>query len=707
MVCNGLQAFIHLLEKEGELIRVREFVNPILEITEITDRISKLPDGGKALLFENTGTPFPLLINALGSEKRMAMAFGRDNPDSIRDEITTLFHKLTTPKESVWEKLKMLPELKEVSSWMPERGRGRGIGIGTGRGRGTCQEVMMSEPDLFRLPILKCWPADGGRFITLPAVHTIHPETGSPNVGMYRMQVFDKNLTGMHWHRHKTGAAHFTKYKSLGRKMPVTVTLGGDPACMYAATAPMPENMDEYLLAGFLRKKPVQLVKCLTNDLYVPEDVDFVIEGYVDPEEELILEGPFGDHTGFYSLADYYPKFHVTCITHRKNAVYPATIVGIPPMEDAWIGKATERIFLSPIRLTMIPELTDMDLPFPGVAHNISIVKINKTYPGQAVKVMNSLWGAGQMMFNKILVVVDDKAEAEAWGMEHGAWGMEQGAWGREHGAGSTGRGAQGTEKSQITNHKSQIPDSSRQSPVTSSQQPAANIDIHNYEVIAKLFTDNFDPSYSLHFSKGPLDILDHSSQKYAFGSKLGIDLTRPFPEEIPQQSGMVVIPGNEADWDALPFVTRSKSLIPGLNVPVLSLAVKKDDFFRKKALEVELSCIPEISRFKAIVLFDERVDLNDLFSLVWLLGGNLEPDRDISIIDTAGGGKIVLVDATIKTLQHDRFTRDWPNIVTMDDQTMAAIDKKWPELGLGEFLPSPSLKYRSLLKGNGAIRES
>ncbi len=353
----GLKSFLIKLEEAGELVRVKQFVRPELEITEITDRISKQPGGGKAILFENTGTNFPVLINALGSEKRIALAFGRNSIFDLEKEIEKLFLDLMQPKENLWDKLKLLPKLKEVSEWMPKKLKRKG----------KCQEVVMKEPNLSLLPVLTCWPADGGPFVTLPGVHTVDPETGAPNVGMYRMQVLDKSTTGMHWHKHKTGANHFEKYKKLGKKMPVSVSLGGDLAYTYAATAPMPENMDEYLLAGFLRKKNVKLVKCLTNDLYVPEDSDFVAEGYVDPAEELVWEGPFGDHTGFYSLADWYPKFHVTCITHRKDAVYPATIVGVPPMEDAYIGLATERIFLSPIRFAMIPELKDMWFcPWPG-----------------------------------------------------------------------------------------------------------------------------------------------------------------------------------------------------------------------------------------------------------------------------------------------------------------------------------------------------
>ena len=384
MSYKSLSHFISLLDSAGELTRISEFVSPRLVVSEIADRFIK--HKGNALLFENTGTAFPLLINAFGSEKRMCMALGVTRLDEIGDNINQLLQNLLGPKESFLDKLKILPSLNEMASFMPKR---------IGR-KGDCQEVIMPNPDLGKLPVLTCWPADGGPFITLPVVHTKDALTGIRNIGMYRMQVLGPSTTGMHWHLHKGAAQQFRKYKELGQKMPVSVTLGGDPAYTYVATAPLPENMDEYLLAGFLRKKKVELVKCLTNDLEVPEDVDFVIEGFVDPNEDLVLEGPFGDHTGFYSLADYYPRFHVTCITHRRNAVYPATIVGIPPMEDEWLGKATERIFLVPIKATVVPELTEMNMPVEGVFHNIALAAIEKTYPGQGLKVMNSLWGAGQ-----------------------------------------------------------------------------------------------------------------------------------------------------------------------------------------------------------------------------------------------------------------------------------------------------------------------
>ncbi|HXB09085.1 MAG TPA: menaquinone biosynthesis decarboxylase, partial [Puia sp.] len=399
MAYRNQQEFIQVLEKAGELVRIRGFVDPRLEIAEITDRVSKSGNGGKALLFENTGTDFPVLMNAYGSEKRMCLALGVQHLDDVTREIENLFKLLSAPKEGLLDKLKLLPKLGQFASWMPV----------VRSGRGECQEVVMPIPDIGKLPVITCWPKDGGPFVTLPIIHTKDPNSGTRNVGMYRMQVFGPALTGMHWHKHKVSARHFSEYKKTGRRMPVAVALGGDPAYAYSATAPLPENVDEYMLAGFLRKKKVELVKCLTQpEIEVPADADFVIEGYVDPTEEPIWEGPFGDHTGYYSLPDWYPRFHITAITHKKNPIYPATIVGIPPQEDAWLGKATERIFLAPIKMTLVPEIVDMDMPVEGVFHNLVIAQIRKEYAGQGQKVMNAMWGAGQMMFNKILVIADE-----------------------------------------------------------------------------------------------------------------------------------------------------------------------------------------------------------------------------------------------------------------------------------------------------------
>ena len=394
---KSLTEFIEKLEGAGELIRIGTPVSSELEIAEITDRMVKTEGGGKALLFENTDKGFPVLTNLYGSERRMAMALGMEQLSDISERFDTLIGTVTSPKENFIDKLRLLPLLGEASKWFPRKKSGRG----------ECQQVILmgEEANLSLLPILKCWPHDGGRFVTLPMVHTVDPERGIRNVGMYRMQVFDDHTTGMHWHRHKTGARHYELYKSRGERMPVSVAIGGDPVYAYSATAPVPDGIDEYLLAGLLRGKPVKLVKCVTNDIYVPEDCDFVIEGYVDPAEDKVLEGDFGDHTGFYSLTDYYPKFHITAITHRKDAVYPATIVGIPPQEDAYIAMATERIFLAPIRLVMQPEVEDMFMPSAGTQHNITIISMRQLYERQASKVALGLWGAGQMMFNKYLLL--------------------------------------------------------------------------------------------------------------------------------------------------------------------------------------------------------------------------------------------------------------------------------------------------------------
>lgn len=399
---NSLSQYVAFLESKGELIRIDHFVDPLLEIAEVTDRVSKSEGGGKALLFTNTGTPFPVLTNMMGSSKRVEYALGIESFEQLSNYMDSFVEILTKDHSTFTDKLKLLPTFKEASKWLPKKYRGRA----------PVQEVVMSEPDLSQLPILKCWPEDGGRFITLPLVHTTDPQRGVRNVGMYRMQVFSNSSTAMHWHRHKTGARHFNSFE--GERFPIAVALGGDPVFTYAATAPLPDGIDEYLLAGFIRKKPVELVRCLTQPIDVPANCDFIIEGYIDKVDPLLWEGPFGDHTGFYSPPDWYPKFTVTCITHRKDAIYPATLVGVPPQEDKFIAEATEKIFLTPIKFALVPEILDLYLPEEGCGHNFAVVKITKSYPGQAIKVANALWGAGQMMFNKILLVVDGDIDIRA-----------------------------------------------------------------------------------------------------------------------------------------------------------------------------------------------------------------------------------------------------------------------------------------------------
>ncbi len=394
MAYKDLGEFISKLEKEGELVRIKTLVDPELEITEITDRVSKMH--GPALLFENVrGSSMPVLINAFGSEKRMAMSLGAENLDDIGKEISDWLALKDNLPSSMMEKLKMLPKLAELSSLMPRTVK-----------KAPCQEIVQMEPSLDILPVLKCWPGDAGRFITLPQVYTRDPVTGQRNAGMYRLQIFDRQTTGMHWHTHHDGAENYRKSQAAGQPIEVAVALGGDPAVTYCATAPLPPGIDELILAGFLRKKPVETVKCKTIDLEVPADAEIIIEGFVDPSERRI-EGPFGDHTGYYSLADEYPVFHVKCITHRKNPIYPATIVGKPPQEDCYMALATERIFL-PLLKFQLPEIVDMHLPMEGVFHNCVFVSIKKTFPGQAKKIMSSLWGTGQMMFAKFIIVVDE-----------------------------------------------------------------------------------------------------------------------------------------------------------------------------------------------------------------------------------------------------------------------------------------------------------
>jgi 4-hydroxy-3-polyprenylbenzoate decarboxylase len=629
MAYSGLAGFIEELAKRDELRIIKNYFNPELEITEITDRVTK--SGGKALLFENTGTDFPLLINAYGSDKRMALAIGRANLDDIGREIDDLFENLSDTRSTLFKKLAILPALIRLSGFMPQRSRSRGI----------CQQVIHKDPDTGILPVLKCWPHDGGRFITLPVVHTIHPETGKTNAGMYRMQIIDKNTTAMHWQRHKTGANHFEAWKKRGERMPVSVSLGGDPVYAYSATAPLPEGIDEFILAGFLRKKKVKMVQCLTNDLYVPSDADIILEGYVDPSEDPIWEGPFGDHTGFYSLADWYPKFHITCMTHSRKAIFPATIVGVPPHEDTWLAKATERIFLSPVKMALQPEIEDFHMPDAGVAHNLVIVKIRKSYPGQGMKVINSLSGTGQMMFSKYLVVV------------------------------------------------------------------SGNIDIRNYRELLQHVFENTDLKRDLLFSRGPLDVLDHSADAFSFGGKLGVDATVKHPEENAGREYLMVTNYRSLNFNKNNFTWSNLIIDFNLNlfsdnIPIVIVSVnrlldqdaigKVKELFRRNDTE---------GIFRLILVVDHTVDPYDLHTVAWQILGNSDPKRDHEYITSSS----LIIDGTIKAFRKGGFSRKWPNVVCSDSVTISSIDQKWESLGLGPFVASPSEIYRKLvLRGDDEI---
>ena len=452
-----LRAFIKRLEKEKQLRRIRTEVDPILEISEITDRVSK--NNGPALLFEKPrGSNHPLLINAFGSYQRMNLALGVGSLEEIVGRMEELL-EIQAP-EGILGKLKMLPKLADLSRFFPKLVRS-----------GACQEVIQTENfSLLDFPILQCWPQDAGRFITLPLVFSNDPESGKRNCGVYRMQVFDESTTAMHWQTHKHGAHHFREAQRLEnasgsqRHIEVAAAIGSDPAVTFSGIVPLPDDLDEMMFAGFLRREPVEMVPCKTVDLEVPANSEIVLEGYVDLDD-FKTEGPFGDHTGFYSLANEYPVFHINCITHRKNPIYQTIIVGKPPQEDCYMGHAVERIML-PLLRKPLPEITDMHMPFEGIFHNLLLVTIGKRYPGHARKIMSALWGMGQAMLSKCIVVLDE-----------------------------------GT-------------------------------DLRNYPEVVWQTLNNIDPERDIQFTLGPVDSLDHASRLPNFGSKMGVDATRKWPEE-------------------------------------------------------------------------------------------------------------------------------------------------------------------------------
>jgi 4-hydroxy-3-polyprenylbenzoate decarboxylase len=520
---DDLRDWIKALDRAGELKRIRTEADPILEIAEVTDRVSKSKDrqgtvGGKALLFENLkGYPGQtLLINQFGSARRMRLALEVDTLDEIAERIRG-FMDVKSP-QGFLDKVKMLPMLAEMGKFFPKT-------VATG----PCKEVIKRDSfSLLDFPILQCWPKDAGRFITLPCVITRDPKTGKRNVGMYRMQIYDGSTTGMHWQRQKVAAEHYRDHmrqsvehdggtgapsassgQALARRavdimarssggaipaagdrpsgrMDVAVAIGTDPALTFSAIVPAPPDVEEFIIAGFLRQNPVELVKCETVDLEVPANAEIILEGYVSLDE-LRTEGPFGDHTGFYSLEDEYPVFHVACVTHRKNPIYATTVVGKPPQEDAWMGKAVERIFLPLMKLT-IPELVDINLPIEGVFHNLMLVSIRKSYPGQARKVMNAIWSLGQAMFTKCIIVVDE------------------------------------------------------------------DVDVQDVADVTLKVLNNIDPERDIQFTMGPIDSLDHAARLANYGSKMGIDATRKWTTE-----------GFERPWpDEIVMDAKTRALVDG-----------------------------------------------------------------------------------------------------------------------------------------------
>ena len=491
MTLASLPDFVTAIEQIGELVRIHQPVRTHLEIAEIADRAMKLPGGGPALLFQRPVLPdgressIPVAINLFGSHRRMRLALGVAAVDEIADRISELLN-LKVP-DGLLGKLSLLPKLAEMAKFPPR----------TRSGRPPCQAVVLQgdDIDLDTIPFLQTWPQDGGRYITLPLVITRDPGSGTRNVGMYRVQVQGKRELAMHWQRHKTGAAHWREMAQRGETMPVVIALGGDPVSVYSGSAPLPPGIDEFLLAGFIRKRPVDLARAVTCDLEVPAEAEIVIEGYIDPCEPLVMEGPFGDHTGFYSLADEYPRVHVTAVTMKQQPLYAATLVGRPPMEDFYLGNATERIFLPLLKLT-VPEIVDYHMPPAGIFHNLVFVSINKQYPGQAYKVMHALWGQGLMSLSKVLIIVDH------------------------------------------------------------------DVNVQDADEVWWVALNNIDPKRDTEFARGPVDVLDHASAAFTFGSKMGIDATRKWPEEGFTREWPEKIVMDEATK------ARIDALWPSLNIP-------------------------------------------------------------------------------------------------------------------------------------------
>jgi 4-hydroxy-3-polyprenylbenzoate decarboxylase len=591
----NLGEFIQTLRKEGEIITVSHPVSAVLEISKLTDAESKSPGGGKALFFENVkDSPFPVATNLFGSSRRICLALGVDSLDHLGDRIREIIHM--SPPRDLRDMLGMLTTAFSVSRFFPRKSRAK---------IPPCQQVVLKGEDinLFQLPILHCWPQDAGRFITLPMVVTQSLSTGKRNVGMYRMQVFDRQTTGMHWHIHKDGSNYFNEYRKAGKRMPVAVAIGADPAAIYAATAPMPRNVDEMILAGFIRNAPVAMARCITCDLEVPAEAEFVLEGFVDPYE-LRREGPFGDHTGYYSLADDYPVFHVTAITHRKSPVYCATLVGRPPMEDCYLAKATERLFL-PLLQTVFPEITDYWLPWEGVFHNIVIVSIKKEYPRHAQKVISGLWGQGQMSFCKAIVVVDETIDPK--------------------------------DPGQVM------------------RQIVDNFDMTTDIMNAQGVLDVLDHSspFANFGNKIGIDLTGRISGEPLRNPPLPVAAPGAFTEEG-------LLSGIQADCNGILSLRILKSDINRRN-RILILKIEKKPglssaFFIDRLLNADI-----LPPFNLILFYDSNVNIGDNSFILWKLFNNVDPGRDIMIRDGRG-----IIDACKKGPE-DGHVREWPDELSFD----------------------------------------
>lgn len=603
---KNLQEFITKLEAKGLLKRITTQVDSYLEITEITDQVSKA--NGPALLFENVkDSEFPVLINAMGSYERMAMALGVNDINDAGHDIEEFMDMANYM--GLMNKFKSLPRLSRLAAVFPIK-----LPI-----KGDCQEVINHTPDLTKLPVLQCWPKDGGRFITLPLVFTKDPETGIQNVGMYRMQVYDENKTGMHWHLHKDGKEIYESYKKIGGKMPVSVALGCDPAVTYAATAPLPKMIDEMMFAGYLRKMPVKMVKSITNDIYVPADAEFIIEGYVDVNEELRWEGPFGDHTGYYSLADYYPVFHVTCITHRKNPIYPTTIVGIPPMEDCYMGKATERIFLPLLKMTS-PEIVDINFPLEGVFHSAVIISVKKRFPGHAKKIMNAVWGMGQMMYTKMVIVVDEDVDVQ--------------------------------DVKTVAAR------------VFENVNPACDIEISEGPLDALDHASN-TPYLGSRVGIDATTAWDGEDENsyVSHGKEIDEKLKEEFFMQIKLEYPEIVDIHMPVDNK------QSTAVIVSINKSIPGHARKIMEGVWKQADKVDA---------KLVIVVDQEVGAHNLSKVAWKVFNNIDAKRDMEITKEGKLG----IDATRKW-ESEGHTRLWPEDIEMSDEIKELVDKRWKTYGI------------------------
>ncbi|ACO44948.2 menaquinone biosynthesis decarboxylase [Deinococcus deserti] len=613
MAFPDIQSFMHLLEQRGELLRVSTPVSSELEITEIADRLVK--KGGPAVVFEQVrGSEFPVVMGLMGTRERTALALGVPDLNDLAAKVRHLID--LKGSGGMLGMLGNLPKLRDAMNLPPRRVRSAPV-----------QEVVWrgDEVDLSRIPVLKCWPLDGGPFVTLPLVITRDPETGERNMGMYRMQVMSKNTTGMHWQRHKTGTRHLEKARQKGERLPVAVAIGGDPALIYAATAPLPPipGLDEFALAGYLRGQRYPVVKGVTVDLDVPANAEFILEGYVDPQEDWVVEGPFGDHTGFYTLPDLYPLFHVTAVTMRRQPVYPATIVGRPPMEDAYLIEASERLFLPAAQL-ILPEIVDYHMPPAGVAHNLVVVSIRKEFPGQAYKVANGLFGLGQMMFAKVIIVVDE------------------------------------------------------------------HVKVHDMDAVWREVSQKAVPGRDTLTTRGPIDVLDHSSRGWGYGGKLVIDATTKRPEEI--GSNVSSRDAQAADVSPETFVPHVSTELPEFEGVLVQrqtpdgywlVALNKTRAGQAQELAEAFAAHPAARGVRHLLICDEATDVADLGDVWWTILNNVDPERDVCPV-TSQGGTLLAWDGARK-LPEEGFVREWPPKIVMDEQIQRRVDARWHLYGLPE----------------------